>query len=196
MYSEAILCKIAPGKKSVLYCNRALAQLKLENYAIALFDACESVKLDGTNIKGFYRRAQAYAALRQLKNAVADFKTVCKMRPQNKDAREKYEITQKEHRLQQIALAISSDEQKIQAKPDDIFVESSYCGPKLESIEDITPEWITSVMDWQKDSKKLHKRYVTMIIAKATEVLECEKTLQHITIDELEEITVCGDTHG
>lgn len=57
MYSEAILCKIAPAKKSVLYCNRALAQLKLENYAIALYDACESVKLDNTNIKGYYRRA-------------------------------------------------------------------------------------------------------------------------------------------
>jgi hypothetical protein len=25
MYSEAILCKISPGKKSVIYCNRALA---------------------------------------------------------------------------------------------------------------------------------------------------------------------------
>ena len=64
MYSEAIQCKISPGKKSVIYCNRALAQLKLENYAIALFDACESVKLDATNTKGYYRRAQAYAALR------------------------------------------------------------------------------------------------------------------------------------
>ena len=98
MYSEAILCKIAPAKKSVIYCNRALASLKLENFAIALFDACESVKLDSTNVKGYYRRAQAYAALRKLSNAVADFKTVCKMQPANKDAREKYEITSKEHR--------------------------------------------------------------------------------------------------
>lgn len=64
MYSEAILCKISPAKKSVIYCNRALAQLKLENNAIALFDACEAVKLDPENTKGYYRRAQAYAALR------------------------------------------------------------------------------------------------------------------------------------
>jgi hypothetical protein len=35
-----------------------------------------------------------------------------------------------------------------------------------------------------------------MIIVKATEVLESEKTLQHITLEDLEEITVCGDTHG
>ena len=82
------------------------------------------------------------------------------------------------------------------AKPDEIFVESSYNGPKLESIDEITAEWITSVMDLQRDQKKLHKKYVTMIIAKATEIFEKEQTLQHITIDDLEEITVCGDTHG
>lgn len=58
------------------------------------------------------------------------------------------------------------------AKPDEIFVESSYNGPKLESIDEITAEWITTVMDWQRDQKKLHKKYVTMIIAKATEIFE------------------------
>lgn len=87
MYTEAIFCKIPPVKKSVYYCNRALANLKMENYAVALFDACESVKHDKTNVKGYYRRAQAYYALRQLKNSMADFKTVCKMQPQNKEAR-------------------------------------------------------------------------------------------------------------
>lgn len=57
MYTEAIFCKIPHTKKSVYYCNRALANLKLENYAVALFDACESVKHDKTNVKGYYRRA-------------------------------------------------------------------------------------------------------------------------------------------
>jgi serine/threonine-protein phosphatase 5 len=88
------------------------------------------------------------------------------------------------------------EEQKISVKIEDIPVEPSYNGPKLESIEDITPEWIQTVMDWQRDSKKLHRKYALMIIVKATEVLESEKVLQHITLDDLEEITVCGDTHG
>ena len=57
MYAEAILCKISPSKKSIIYCNRALAQLKLENYGIALVDAVESAKLDPTNVKSYYRRA-------------------------------------------------------------------------------------------------------------------------------------------
>lgn len=77
MYSEAIFCKIAPEKKSVLYCNRSLANLKLENNAIALLDGCEAIKLDSANVKGYYRRGQAYAAMRQLKNAVDDFKKIC-----------------------------------------------------------------------------------------------------------------------
>jgi hypothetical protein len=37
MYSEAIFCKVPKKKKAVYYCNRALVNLKLENYAIALF---------------------------------------------------------------------------------------------------------------------------------------------------------------
>lgn len=110
MYTEAIFCKIPHAKKSVYYCNRALANLKLENYAVALFDACESVKHDKTNVKGYYRRAQAYYAMRQLKNSMSDFKTVCKMQPQNAEARQKFENTKKEHQLQMFAAAIVSDE--------------------------------------------------------------------------------------
>ena len=167
MYTEAILCKISPSKKSVIYCNRALAALKMENYAIALLDACEALKLDSNNVKGYYRRAQAYAAMRQLKNAVADFKKVCQIQPSNKDAREKYEITQKEHRLQLLAQSIGYDDQKISVNSEDIFVEATYIGPSLHTIDDITPAWVVSVMEWHKDQKKLHKKFATMIIAKA-----------------------------
>ena len=45
-----------------------------------------------------------------------------------------------------------------------IAVESSYSGPRLESIDDVTPEWVVSLMEWQRDQKKLHKKYATMII--------------------------------
>jgi tetratricopeptide (TPR) repeat protein len=37
MYSEAIFCKVPKKKKAIYYCNRALVNIKLENYAIALF---------------------------------------------------------------------------------------------------------------------------------------------------------------
>jgi serine/threonine-protein phosphatase 5 len=70
---------------------------------LALFDGCEAVKLDPMNIKGFYRKGQAYVALRQMKMAVLAFKSVCKLQPQNRDAREKYEFTLKMHKSQLLA---------------------------------------------------------------------------------------------
>lgn len=152
MYSEAIFCKIAPEKKSVLYCNRSLANLKLENNAIALLDGCEAIKLDATNVKGYYRRGQAYAGMRQLKNAVDDFKKICQMQPSNKDTREKYELTLKEYKAQKLSQALSYDDnKKILVDVNDIFVEKSYAGPRLDSIDDINSDWIVAMMKWQKD---------------------------------------------
>lgn len=99
MYTEAIFCKVSSAKKSIYYCNRAFANLRMENNSFSLFDACEAIKNDEKNVKGYYRRGQAYVALHQLKNAVADFKKVCLLEPKNRDAREKYDLTQKEFRL-------------------------------------------------------------------------------------------------
>lgn len=36
-YSEAIYCDVPNDKKAIYYNNRALVNLKMENYAIALF---------------------------------------------------------------------------------------------------------------------------------------------------------------
>jgi len=55
-YTEAIFCKISNTKKAIYYCNRSLASLKMEEFQLSLFDACEAIKLDPTNVKGFYRR--------------------------------------------------------------------------------------------------------------------------------------------
>lgn len=196
MYTEAIFCKIPLAKKSIFLCNRALANLKCERYAVALFDACESVKHDKTNVKGYYRRAQAYYAMRQLKNSMNDFKTVCKMQPQNKEARQKFEDTKKEFALQQFAAAIVNEEKLLVIDPNEIVVEASYKGPRLETIDDVTPKWIEECMEWHRDQKKLHRKYATMIINKAMEIFEKEDSLVRIEIDDLEEITVCGDVHG
>ena len=57
---------------------------------MVFLDACEAIKFDEKNVKGYYRRGQAQAALNQMQKAVESFKTVCKMQPNNKDAREKY----------------------------------------------------------------------------------------------------------
>jgi hypothetical protein len=95
-----------------------------------------------------------------------------------------------------LAAAVVNDEKRAMLDFKDINVESSYSGPKLDSIDDITPKWVETLMEWQKDGKILHKKYAVMIINKATELFEKDESLVSITIDDLEEITVCGDIHG
>jgi hypothetical protein len=73
------------------------------------------------------------------------------MEPQNRDAREKYDMTVKEHRLRLLAQAVYVEDKKVEINIEDIVVEASYSGPKLDKIEDCTPEWVEQLLDWQKN---------------------------------------------
>ena len=108
-YTEAIFCKIPNEKKAVYYCNRSIARLRLEDYIGALFDSLECIKLDNKNVKGYYRKGQAYVSMRKLKEAVDAFLMVCKLEPKNADARSKYELTKKEYKAGLLAAALHVD---------------------------------------------------------------------------------------
>jgi len=155
MYTEAIFCKVPPKKKAIYLCNRSLTNIKQDNYAIALFDAKDCIKNDPTYVKGYYRRGSAYVALGQLDLAVKDFKQVCKLVPQDKDAREKYEVTLKEHKLKEFSKCIGGyDDAAVVVKPEDIIVESSYTGPRLDEekgTDSITHEWVVNLMNYLRD---------------------------------------------
>lgn len=101
-YSEAIFCNVPPEKKAIYYCNRAQVNIKTESYALAKHDSMDAIRNDPTNFKAYYRLGSAYLALNDMKNAIANFKQVCKMQPNNKDARAKYEEVVKENRLRQL----------------------------------------------------------------------------------------------
>lgn len=119
------------------------------------------------------------------------------MKPADKDAREKYETTLKEHRLRQFQSCLGYAESKVEINIDEIVVEPSYDGPRLEkSTSEITPEWCKKLMQYQKDRKILHKKYACMIIKEAQEIFEADKSLVEIKREDDEEITVCGDIHG
>ena len=51
-------------------------------------------------------------------------------------------------------------------------------------------------MQWMKDEKKLHKKYVVMLLIYLNETLKQQQSLVDIDVDENTDITVCGDTHG
>jgi len=148
-------------------------------------------------VKAYYRRGSAYVALGQLDLAVKDFKTVCKLMPTDKDAREKYEMTLKEYKLREFAKCLSYDEQRVEINLENIIVEPSYVGPRLDNgVEDINHEWVEKLIEFLKDGKVLHKKYASMIIIKCREIFEKEKSLVSITVPDDKEITVCGDIHG
>jgi hypothetical protein len=88
--------------------------------------------------------------LNQLAEAVKDFKKVCQLLPNDKDARDKYQLTMKEHKAREFAKCIEKDDIRVNINLDDMVVEATYTGPKLENIEDLTPEWVVEVMDYYK----------------------------------------------
>lgn len=78
-YSEAIFCNVPLNKKAIYYCNRSLVSIKLENYALALYDSNDAIKCDECYFKAYYRRGSAHLAMNQYEKAINDFKQVCKM---------------------------------------------------------------------------------------------------------------------
>lgn len=148
-YSEAIYMNVPPTKKAVYYCNRAQVSIKTENYALALFDATDAIKCDPTNFKAYYRLGSANLALNKFDLAIQNFKIVCKMQPNNKDARSKYEETLKEHRLRQFQSCLGYNDTRVQINVEDIVVEDSYDGPRFEkSVNEINSEWVKQMMQY------------------------------------------------
>jgi serine/threonine-protein phosphatase 5 len=176
--------------------NRAFASLKLENYGIVIIDSKAAIEIDPSFIKPYYRRGSAYVALGQLKAAIKDFKKVCKLAPKDKDARLKLELATKTRMELAFAASIAVEEVKIEIDPEDIIVEESYTGPRIEKLEDINTEWCTQLMDHFKEEKKLHKKYVVMLMIYLSEIIKVQPSLVDIDVEDDVDITICGDTHG
>ena len=172
MYSEAIFCKVPKKQKAVYYANRAFVNIKLENYAIALFDANESISCDSSYSKGYYRRGSANVALNHLADAVKDFKKVCQLEPQNKDARDKFATTMKEHKEREFAKCIQKEDERIVVDVNQIEVEASYQGPTLDGPEAINGPWVQKLMEYLQGQKVLHRKFAIMIILRCREIFE------------------------
>ena len=105
------------------------------------------------------------------------------MLPSDKDAREKYAMTQKEWKAREFAKCIVKDEERIEVNLDDINVdESTYKGLKLDNIDNISADWVIELMGRMSKGEVLHKKYAFMIILRCREIFEKEKSLVHITV--------------
>ncbi|XP_030632826.1 serine/threonine-protein phosphatase 5 [Chanos chanos] len=173
-YTEAL--ELNPSN-AIYYSNRSLAYLRTECYGYALADATRALEIDKNYIKGYYRRATSNMALGKFKAALKDYETVVRVRPNDKDAKMKYQECNKIVKQKAFERAIASDELKRSVVDsldiENMTIEDEYAGPKLEDGK-VTLNFMKELMEWFKDQKKLHRKCAY----------------------QTEKITICGDTHG
>jgi serine/threonine-protein phosphatase 5 len=73
-------------------------------------------------------------------------------------------------------------------------LESGYDGPKLEGT--MTLEFVEDMIERFKNGKKLAKKYAFQIILAVMDIVKKEPTMVEHDVEEGNQITVCGDTHG
>uniref|UniRef100_A0A671SKB7 Serine/threonine-protein phosphatase n=1 Tax=Sinocyclocheilus anshuiensis TaxID=1608454 RepID=A0A671SKB7_9TELE len=99
------------------------------------------------------------------------------VRPNDKDAKMKYQECNKIVKQKAFERAIASDELKRSVVDsldiENMTIEDDYAGPKLED-GNVTLKFMKDLMAWFKDQNKLHRKCAY----------------------QTEEITICGDTHG
>ncbi|XP_010215639.1 PREDICTED: serine/threonine-protein phosphatase 5, partial [Tinamus guttatus] len=170
LYSEAIA--LCPGN-AVYYGNRSLAHLRTESYGPS------SLSPD-------------------VPTAVGTFK-VAKVRPHDRDARLKLQECSRIVKQKAFERAIASDPHKRSVVDsldiESMTIEDEYSGPKLEDGR-VTLAFMKDLMQWYKEQKKLHRKCAYQILVQVKEVLSKLPTLVETTLEETEQVTVCGDTHG
>lgn len=190
--------KVQNPSLQVYYANRAFCHIKMENFGSALMDGEKAIEAKPDFTKGYYRRGTAYLALGKNKEALKDFTSLCKLAPNDKDAREKLKHCQKKVQTERFEKAIQSEKSKPLSETLDfnsIGLEGSYDGPVYTSGK-ITVEFCKELMEWQRQEKRLAKKYAYDIVRDAINLLKSSTSLVDVEIPAAGELTVCGDVHG
>lgn len=147
--------------------------------------------------KAYYRRAVAYTAILKSRDALRDFKTVVKKAPNDKDAKIKLAECEKIVKRVEFFRAIEIGDEPSAAEGldlDSMVVEADYDGARI--FNEMTPEFISDMLDRFKNGKKIHKKYVYQIILAVKRIVYDEATMVEVDIEDDSQLTVCGDTHG
>ena len=147
--------------------------------------------------QAYYRRAIANTAILHSREALKDFKTVCKKEPNNKDAKVKLAECEKIVKRVEFLRAIEVEEAPSAFEGldiDSVSIESKYDGAKLGT--EMTEDFITDMIERFKTGKLLHRKYVYQIIAAVNKIVYEEPTMVEMEVEEGQRLTICGDTHG
>ncbi|KAI7844809.1 hypothetical protein COHA_001689 [Chlorella ohadii] len=200
LYSKAIE---ADPTNAVLYGNRAFAAIRLEEFGSAIADATKALELDAKYAKAYYRRGDASYALGHFKDAVRDFRAAIRLAPSDPDLRRKLAEAEKELKRLAFEKALALPDEKPVSEQivlEDIIVEDSYDGPRMEADENgqlrVTLEFIKAMLQAFKEERLIHRRYAFEIILQAQAILKQLPALVDIDVPVDTHLTVCGDTHG
>ncbi|OJT10453.1 Serine/threonine-protein phosphatase 5 [Trametes pubescens] len=194
---------------ATLWCNRAYTRIKLEEHGYGLTDAATAIELDPKYAKAYYRRATCYLQTLRYKQAIADFKKLLALEPQNQLVRMQMDSTQKILRKVEFekASAIEMEEEKSAVErcaeiiaEGGCDVDKGYAGPVLSQTDDgkykIDLEFVKNMIEWFKDGKTIPRRYVWEIVLGAHSYFAQEESLVQVDIEEGMTIDVIGDVHG
>lgn len=82
-YNKAMAEASSQAEISILYSNRAMCQLKMQQYEDALHSCDKAIELDVTNQKALYRRIQAHQGLNNNALALQAGEQLLKQYPRN-----------------------------------------------------------------------------------------------------------------
>jgi serine/threonine-protein phosphatase 5 len=77
---------------------------------------------------------------------------------------------------------------------DQMVLEKNYKGPNLDN--GMTLEFIDDMIEKFKNNTRIAKKYAFKIILAVMDIVKKEPTMVEHEVEEGQEITVCGDTHG
>lgn len=168
----------------------------MENYQLAIDDANAAIKIQPNFAKAYYRRAAAYCTLSKWKAAVRDFEAACKLLPGNTEAKEKFDWAMKEKKYRELGATLGYSFSIEKLDEEKLVVDSSYTGPMLYDMKELTVDWVMKLIEYLRAEKKLHKRFVVKMIKELIVHYKKQPTLIEVNIPEGSSITVCGDVHG
>ncbi|KAI0374053.1 protein phosphatase 5, partial [Pilatotrama ljubarskyi] len=166
-----------------------------------------AIELDPKYAKAYYRRATCYLQTLKYKQAIADFKKLLTLEPQNQLVRMQLDSTQKILRKVEFEKAIEMEEEKSAVErcceiiaEGGCDVDKGYTGPVLPTNDEgkyaINAEFVRNMIQWFKEGKSIPRRYVWEIVLGAHSQFVKEESLVNVDIEDGMTIDVIGDVHG
>ena len=200
LYSKAIEKSNSDGNKlAIYYSNRSIAQMKIGKYLYALSDAEKAKEYDPYYVKAYYRRAMALFFMNRINESIKELLFITKtLKIKNKQIDKQVQSLKRLRKERGFSEALnyqfdidSFDEQQI-------YVEESYDGPIIEQDTEITFDFVLTIIEYLRNQKQLHKRYLWVILKRTQKLLDKYENVVDIDFEmnNQTQITVCGDVHG